>query len=37
MDFIYCLINGNEWKEMVIFLYVEEAIKESIDNPNCRI
>ena len=34
MDLIYCLINGNEWEDMIIFLSVEEVIKESINNPN---
>ena len=37
MDFVYILINGNEWEDMVIFLSKEDAIQESLKYPNNRV
>lgn len=37
MNFIYVMINGNEWEDIVIYISKEEAIKESINYPNNRI
>jgi hypothetical protein len=38
MEFIYVLVSkDSEWEDMVIFLSVEEAIKESIKYPEKRI
>lgn len=37
MNFIYLLINGSDWEDMVILLTEEEAIQESIKQPNIRI
>ena len=37
MDFVYVLINGTDWEDIVIFLSKEDAIKESISYPNSRV
>ena len=37
MDFVYILINGNEWEDMVIFLSKEDSIQESLKYPNNRV
>lgn len=37
MDFIYVLIYGSEWEDIIIFLSKEDAIKKSKDYPNCRV
>lgn len=37
MDFMYVMMNGNEWENMVIFLKWEDAIQMSISCPNARI
>jgi hypothetical protein len=38
MEFIYVLVSkDSEWEDMVIFISVEEAIKESIKYPEQRI
>jgi hypothetical protein len=37
MKFIYVLINGNEWEDIIIFLLEEEAIQTSIKYSNSRI
>jgi hypothetical protein len=37
MDFVYALIYGNEWEDIIILLSKEDAIKESINYPNARV
>lgn len=37
MEFIYVLVNGECWEDMVIYLTKEEAIQVSIYNPNRRV
>jgi len=37
MDFVYALLCGSEWEDMIILLTKEEAISESIIHPNCRV
>ena len=38
MEFIYVLVcKDSEWEDMVIFISLEEAIKESIKYPERRI
>ena len=37
MDLVYVLINGSEWEDLIIFLSQEDAIKQSIVYPTCRI
>ena len=38
MLLIYVLVSkDSEWEDMVIFISLEEAIKESIKHPECRI
>ncbi len=37
MEFIYVLVNGSEWEDIVLFLTIEDAIKESINHPRNRI
>ena len=37
MDFIYLLINGSDWEDMIILLTEEEAIQESIKRPSIRV
>ena len=37
MDFVYVLLHGSEWEDVVIILSKEEAINESINNPVARV
>ena len=37
MEFVYLLMNGTEWEDIIIFLSKEEAITESIHRPKNRI
>jgi len=37
MDYVYVLVFGGEWEDIIIFLSKEDAIKESINRPNVRI
>ena len=37
MDFVYVLLYGNEWEDIVILLSNEDAITESIKYPNARV
>ena len=38
MEFVYILIgDGDEWEDIVVYLTIEEAIKESINHPNHRV
>lgn len=37
MEFVYVLLYGNEWEDMVILLSKEDAITESIKNPVARV
>jgi len=37
MDFVYVLINGSEWENIIILLCKEDAINESINYPNSRV
>jgi hypothetical protein len=37
MDFVYVLIYGNDWEDMIILLSQEDAINESKTNPNARV
>jgi hypothetical protein len=37
MDFIYALVFGSEWEDIIILLSKEDAIKESINHPNHRV
>lgn len=37
MYFVYLLINGSDWEDMIILVSKEEAINESINNPNARV
>lgn len=37
MEFVYVMINGNEWEDMVIYLSEKEAIESSNKYPNIRI
>ena len=37
MDFVYVLIYGSEWEDMIILLSQEDAINESINHPNDRV
>lgn len=37
MDFVYVLLYGSEWEDITIFLSKEDAINESISNPNARV
>jgi hypothetical protein len=37
MKFVYLLINGSDWENMIIFLTEEEAIQASIKYSNSRI
>lgn len=36
-DNIYLLVCGNEWEDITVFLSIEDAIKESVNNPNNRV
>lgn len=37
MDFVYLLILGSEWEDIIVFLSKEDAIQESIKYPNHRV
>jgi len=37
MDFVYLLMNGSEWEDIVVILSQDDAIKASIDKPNSRV
>ena len=37
MDFVYVLIYGNEWEDVVIYLSEEDALEASIKNPEARV
>lgn len=37
MDFVYLLVNGGEWEDMVIILTKEEAIQGSLHYKNSRV
>jgi len=37
MDFVYVLLYGNEWEDIIILLSKEDAIHESINNPTARV
>jgi hypothetical protein len=37
MDFVYVLLFGSEWEDIVILLSKEDAINESIKHPNARV
>jgi hypothetical protein len=37
MDFVYVLLYGSEWEDMIILLTKEDAINASIKHPNVRI
>ena len=37
MDFVYVLICGTEWEDIVILLSQEDAINESLKYPNARV
>ena len=37
MDFVYVLLFGIEWEDIVILLSKENAINESIKHPNARV
>lgn len=37
MEFVYVMINSNDWEDIIIYLREEEAIDSSITYPNIRI
>ena len=37
MEFIYVMINSNDWEDIIIYLSEKEAIDSSITYPNSRI
>jgi len=37
MDFVYVLLFGSEWEDIIILLSKEDAINESIKYPNNRV
>jgi hypothetical protein len=37
MDFVYVLLLGSEWEDIVIFISKEDAIQESIKRPTRRV
>ncbi len=37
MEFVYVLINGIDWEDMIILLSNEDAINKSITYPNARV
>lgn len=37
MDFVYVLVYGSEWEDIIILLSNEDAINESINYPNARV
>lgn len=37
MEYVYVLINGSDWEDMIILLSNEDAINKSINYPNARV
>ena len=37
MDFVFALLYGAEWEDMIILLSEEDAINESIKHPNFKV
>ena len=37
MDFIYVLVCGDEWEDLVVYTTKEEAIEASIKHTNARV
>ena len=37
MEFVYVMINGSEWEDIVIYLTEKEAIESSITNPRSTL
>jgi hypothetical protein len=37
MDFVYVLLYGSDWEDVIILLSKEDAINESINHPNARV
>ncbi len=37
MEFVYLMINGTDWEDVVIFLNRYDAIDASIRHPNLRV
>jgi len=37
MKYVYLLVNGSDWEDMIIFLTPDEAINASIEYPNSRV
>ena len=37
MEFVYIVIHGSEWEDIVILLSNEDAINTSIKYPNARV
>ena len=37
MEFVYLLVKGTEWEDVVIYLQKEEAIEISKKNPKYRV
>ena len=37
MEFVYVLLYGSDWEDIIIFLSKEDAINESINHPNARV
>ena len=37
MEFIYVLLYGSDWEDIIILLSKEDAINESINHPTSRV
>ena len=37
MEYIYVLLYGGEWEDLIIFLSKDDAIKESLNYPNSTV
>jgi hypothetical protein len=37
MEYVYLLIYGSDWEDIVVFLSKEDAIQESINHPKHRV
>ena len=37
MEFIYLLLRGSDWEDIIIFLSEEEGINESLKYPTSRV
>ena len=37
MEFVYVLLNENDWDDMIVLLSKEDAINASINYPNSRV